>query len=143
MILHPYLNEKIPIGLLPYVQSMLLARFLRGDLDMVGELWDETTEENKDFKKISDDLYHINASIDLVEFCEYFEIDIESEMVSFSGWITDQLEKIPTTGDHFDYEGMAIRVLSTDSHRVSEVEVRLTEDYKKSAEDEKETAAIG
>ena len=33
MIVHPYLNEKIPIGLLPYVQSMLLARYLRGDLD--------------------------------------------------------------------------------------------------------------
>ena len=33
MIIHPYLNEKIPIGLLPYVQSMLLARYLRGDLD--------------------------------------------------------------------------------------------------------------
>ena len=32
-ILHPYLNEKIPIGLLPYVQSMLLARYLRSDLD--------------------------------------------------------------------------------------------------------------
>lgn len=33
IIVHPYLNEKIPIGLLPYVQSMLLARYLRGDLD--------------------------------------------------------------------------------------------------------------
>ena len=33
MIVHPYLNEKIPIGLLPYVQSMLLARYLRSDLD--------------------------------------------------------------------------------------------------------------
>ena len=32
-ILHPYLNEKIPIGLLPYVQYMLLDRYLRGDLD--------------------------------------------------------------------------------------------------------------
>lgn len=30
---HPYLKEKIPIGLLPYVQAMLLARFLREDLD--------------------------------------------------------------------------------------------------------------
>lgn len=30
---HPYLKEKIPIGLLPYAQSMLLARFLREDLD--------------------------------------------------------------------------------------------------------------
>ena len=33
IIEHPYLKEKIPIGLLPYVQSMLLARFLREDLD--------------------------------------------------------------------------------------------------------------
>ncbi|MCM8872400.1 MAG: type I-C CRISPR-associated endonuclease Cas1c [Paludibacteraceae bacterium] len=33
MIEHPYLKEKIPIGLLPYAQAMLLARFLREDLD--------------------------------------------------------------------------------------------------------------
>lgn len=33
MIEHPYLKEKIPIGLLPYVQAMLLARYLREDLD--------------------------------------------------------------------------------------------------------------
>ena len=31
-IIHPYLNEKVPIGLLPYVQSLLLARMIRGDL---------------------------------------------------------------------------------------------------------------
>ena len=32
-ILHPFLGEKVEIGLLPYVQSLLLARHLRGDLD--------------------------------------------------------------------------------------------------------------
>jgi len=32
-IVHPYLNEKIEIGLIPYAQSVLLARHLRGDLD--------------------------------------------------------------------------------------------------------------
>lgn len=32
-IVHPYLNEKIMFGLLPYVQSNLLAKFIRGDLD--------------------------------------------------------------------------------------------------------------
>ncbi len=30
---HPFLGEKIPTGLLPHAQAMLLARFLRGDLD--------------------------------------------------------------------------------------------------------------
>ena len=32
-IVHPFLKEKIPIGLIPYVQAMLFARVLRGDLD--------------------------------------------------------------------------------------------------------------
>jgi CRISPR-associated protein Cas1 len=33
MITHPFLGEKIPWGLTPYVQAQLLARYLRGDLD--------------------------------------------------------------------------------------------------------------
>lgn len=32
-IRHPYLQEKIERGLVPYVQALLLARYLRGDLD--------------------------------------------------------------------------------------------------------------
>lgn len=32
-ITHPFLGEKIAIGLIPYAQAMLLARHLRGDLD--------------------------------------------------------------------------------------------------------------
>ncbi len=30
---HPFLKEKISLGLLPYVQAQLLSRYLRGDLD--------------------------------------------------------------------------------------------------------------
>ena len=33
MITHPYLKEKLPWGLVPYIQALLLARTLRGDLD--------------------------------------------------------------------------------------------------------------
>jgi CRISPR-associated protein Cas1 len=32
-ITHPFLEEKMEVGLLPHVQSLLLARHLRGDLD--------------------------------------------------------------------------------------------------------------
>lgn len=30
---HPFLGEKVPWGLVPYLQALLLARYLRGDLD--------------------------------------------------------------------------------------------------------------
>ena len=33
VIKHPFLEEKIPWGMVPYVQSLLLARCLRGDLE--------------------------------------------------------------------------------------------------------------
>lgn len=33
VIIHPYLNEKVEIGLLPYVQAMLMARYIRQDID--------------------------------------------------------------------------------------------------------------
>lgn len=32
-IVHPFLREKIEFGLIPYVQALLMARYLRGDLD--------------------------------------------------------------------------------------------------------------
>lgn len=32
-ITHPYLEEKLPWGLVPYIQALLLARYLRGDTD--------------------------------------------------------------------------------------------------------------
>lgn len=32
-MMHPYLKQKIPMGLLPYVQSNLLAKYVRGELE--------------------------------------------------------------------------------------------------------------
>lgn len=32
-VVHPFLEEKAPIGILPHLQALLLARFLRGDID--------------------------------------------------------------------------------------------------------------
>lgn len=32
-LIHPYLREKLAWGMIPYIQALLLARYLRGDLD--------------------------------------------------------------------------------------------------------------
>ena len=32
-IVHPFLNEKIPVGLIPHAQAMLMARYIRKDMD--------------------------------------------------------------------------------------------------------------
>ena len=33
LLVHPFLNEQIPWGLVPHIQAQLLSRYLRGDLD--------------------------------------------------------------------------------------------------------------
>ena len=33
VVTHPYLGEKTTLGLLPHLQALLFARYLRGDLD--------------------------------------------------------------------------------------------------------------
>ena len=33
MIKHPFLDEKIEWGMIPHAQAILMARYLRGDLD--------------------------------------------------------------------------------------------------------------
>ena len=33
MIRHPFLDEKVEWGMTPYAQALLLARYIRGDLD--------------------------------------------------------------------------------------------------------------
>lgn len=104
--------------------------------ELVGELWEDSSVEDGDIQRLSDTLYCVNAAIDLERFRDFFDIDIGSDMVSFSGWITEQLERIPNAGDHFEYEGLDIRVMAMDSHRVAEAEVRLTERYHKKDENE-------
>ena len=32
-VVHPYLKQKIPFGLIPYIQSNMLAKYVRGDLE--------------------------------------------------------------------------------------------------------------
>jgi CRISPR-associated protein Cas1 len=32
-IVHPFMQASIPIGLLPYCQALLMARYIRGDMD--------------------------------------------------------------------------------------------------------------
>ena len=33
IVMHPFLKEKVEWGLLPYIQALLLSRYIRGDLD--------------------------------------------------------------------------------------------------------------
>lgn len=95
--------------------------------ELVGDIWDEHDEVTENYRSVGENIYRINCAMTVDDFCAQFEIEIETETISLSGWVTEQLSKIPDVGDSFDYLNLSIRVIATESHRVSEVEVIVNE----------------
>lgn len=94
--------------------------------EIVGEIWDEHDEVIESIKRCGKDTYIVSASMDLDDFCEYFEIETESESTSLSGWIMEQMEEIPEGGETLSYENLNITVDNVDNHRITEVKVVCT-----------------
>lgn len=97
--------------------------------ELVGEIWDEHDEVIEDFVKIKENEYRISAGVNIDKMFEYFNIDREYNANTVSGFVIQELNKIPKEGDNFIYENLNITVTKTDSRRILEVNVKvLTEE---------------
>ena len=95
--------------------------------ELVGEIWDEHDEVVESFHKIDALNYDVDASANVDEFAEFFDLDLETEIVTVGGWVADQLDRIPSVGDEFTYENLYIRVTETEMHRASKIKVTITQ----------------
>ena len=73
--------------------------------------------------KTGEDTYLVDAGMDLEEFCEHFHVKTDSEMVSVSGWVMEQLGRVPVEGDHFVYETLDVTVTRVEHQRILEIRV--------------------
>ena len=92
--------------------------------ELVGEIWDEHDEVVESFKKVEENVYLVDCSTELYKAFEFFGIDAEEESSTINGWVIAQLDRIPETGDSFDYEHLHVVVEETESQRA--VSVRIT-----------------
>lgn len=102
--------------------------------ELVGDIWDEHDDVELPFQKVAENKYRVNATVHMEDFCDYFKVKIESEMVSLNGWIQEHFHTIHDVGDTFEYEFLSFRVLSTDHHRISMLEVILMPEKKEAKE---------
>ena len=91
--------------------------------ELVGDIWDEHDDVEEFFKKVSENLYHVNAAVHLSDFCDFFGVKIDSDMVSLNGWVLEHFHSIPTAGDSFEYEDLKITVLASEHRRIALLEV--------------------
>ncbi len=92
--------------------------------ELVGEIWDEHDEVEEDFEKLGEDLYRVDCSVSLEDFCEFFDIKLESDSVSVGGWIMEYLNHIPVKDEKIAVENLEITVSEVNAHRVSFITVR-------------------
>ena len=91
--------------------------------ELVGDIWDEHDEVIEDYKEISENTFRIDCGGNLEDFCEFFDLDIESDSITINGWIMEVMDKIPACGDRFSFENLDVTVTETDFHRVSTIHV--------------------
>lgn len=104
--------------------------------ELVGEIWDEHDEVVENFKQVGENEYIVDGAMDFEDFCQFIDQEIETENVSLSGWIAENLGKIAAVGDHFSYNNLNITVTAVDSHRVDKAKLVITPVIEESEEDE-------
>ena len=91
--------------------------------ELVGEIWDEHDEVVESFRKQSDGSFLVAAGADLSDLYDLFSIKGDCDASTVSGWVIDQLGRLPQAGDRFQAEGLDVTVTRVDHRRVLEVRV--------------------
>mgnify|MGYP001067705055 FL=1 len=96
--------------------------------ELVGEIWDEHDEVIEIFQKQPDGSYLIACSADLDDMYDLFQVKGTCGAATVSGWVLEQVGKVPEVGDHFRAEGLDVTVTKVEHRRVLEIQVRVLEE---------------
>ena len=91
--------------------------------ELVGEIWDEHDEVIELIHKQEDDSYLISCYAALDDLYDLFSIKGECDAATISGWVLEQVGRVPEVGDHFEAEGLDVTVTQVEHRRVLEIRV--------------------
>ena len=91
--------------------------------ELVGEIWDEHDEVIEEFKKQPDGSYLISCNAALTDLYDLFALKGECEANTVSGWVMEQIGRVPEEGDRFQSDGLDVTVTRVDHRRVLEIRV--------------------
>jgi putative hemolysin len=92
---------------------------------IVGDLPDLDEADEPEFLQREDSSYLVSGSISIHQFNAYLEKELIAEdadhYTTLGGFIISQLNKIPSTGEKFDYKGYSFEVVDLDGQRIDKV----------------------
>ncbi|MBU1143564.1 MAG: hemolysin family protein [Firmicutes bacterium] len=95
--------------------------------EIVGDIWDEHDEIIEQMIQIDEKNYRVKGNADLEDIFDELGIDEELEFSTVNGWAQDELGKIPSIGEVFNYKNLTVTITSADTKKVLEVNIEVRE----------------
>ena len=102
--------------------------------EIVGEITDESDEDQLLFRKLDEKTYIFEGKILLNDFCKIFEIeedlfeDVRGESETLAGLILELTGEIPQKDQIIKYGNFVFRIESADRRRIKEIRVEINKD---------------
>ena len=95
----------------------------------IGDEYDDTSDDSADIREVGKDLYLINGMTSIVDFNEYFNVNIDNNDVeTIAGIVISELGHIPKVGEQTKVQKFEIKVLSVDKRRINMLQVKVDND---------------
>lgn len=94
--------------------------------ELVGEIYDETDEEDTSFVKLGEDEYEVDAGLSIRDFLDKIGLDpdvIETDCTSIGGLVMENSDHIPEPGEECDCGRLHLKVVSVDEQRIERVRI--------------------
>lgn len=99
--------------------------------ELVGEIYDESDEEDTSFVRLSDSSCEVSAELSVSDFLERFGLEenaIDTERQSVGGWIMELLDRIPEEGERVFSPPFEMEISMQDEQKIGRVKITLTEE---------------
>ncbi|MBQ8203749.1 MAG: HlyC/CorC family transporter [Clostridia bacterium] len=111
---------------------------------IVGEIFDETDEVEREFVCIDDTHFEASGDMRIYDFFDEFDKDIEEDeefegdYSTVSGFVMHTLEGEVNKGDTFDYEELRITILDCDERRIEKISVEILPEPEEDEEEDED-----
>jgi len=100
----------------------------------------QTGQEEYEIVKRNDGSYLVDAQITFYDFLSRFEKtewmnEGEHEFDTIAGFVLHELERIPITGETFEWRGFEFEIVDMDGQRIDKLIVKISDELKESLED--------
>jgi CBS domain containing-hemolysin-like protein len=93
--------------------------------EIVGVIQDEFDHESSEFRRVSDDEFNVEGTLNLYELVEHAGLEIESdEVTTIGGYVTHLLGHLPKVGEKVTVKGYEITTTKADLRRVQQLNFR-------------------